>query len=57
MATLLFSTVISEKYKETSEVISSVEVNRKDIRKKSMKQIMQESFFHGRSWMGTNFIA
>jgi len=57
MATLLFSTVISEKYKETSEIISSVEVDKKDIRKKSMKQIMQESFFHGRSWMGTNFIA
>lgn len=57
MATLLFSKAVSEKYKETSEVISSVEINKKDVRKKTMKAIMQESFFHGRSWLGTNFIA
>lgn len=56
MATLLLSQTISDKYKEVSEVLSQEEAQ--DVRKKSIKAIMQESFFHGASWMGTsNFIA
>ncbi len=57
MATLLFSQTISDKYKEVSDVINNVEINKKDVRKKTMKDIMQESFFHGAGWMGQNFIA
>ena len=57
MATLLFSTAISEKYKETSEIINIVENPKKDVRKKTMKALMEESFFHGASWIGHNFIA
>lgn len=59
MATLLLSQTISDKYKEVSEVLNEVEApNKKDVRKKSMKSLMQESFFHGASWMGaSNFIA
>lgn len=54
----LFSTLsVLEAYKEVSEVIASVEVNKTEIRRKNMKSIMQESFFHGASWMGQNFIA
>lgn len=57
MTTLLYGQAIEEEYKKISGVISSVELNKKDVRKKSMKQIMQESFFHGASWIGNNFIA
>ena len=57
MATLLFSQTISDRYKEVSDVINNVEINKKDVRKKTMKAIMQESFFHGAGWMGQNFIA
>lgn len=57
MTTLLFSQAISEKYKEVSEVINSVDSIRSDVRKKTMKELMQESFFHGASWIGYNFIA
>lgn len=57
MATLLHSQAISDKYKEVSELVNSVnkpELNRK---KKNMKELMQQSFFHGSNWIGSNFIA
>ena len=57
MATLLFSQTVADKYKEISEVINSVETGKKDVRVKTMKELMQESFFHGSGWMGYNFIA
>lgn len=57
MATLLFTNTISDTYKEVSELINSVELNHKDVRKKTMKEIMTESFFHGASRFGDNFIA
>lgn len=57
MTTLLYGQVIQDEYKKVSDVISSVELNKKDVRKKSMKQIMQQGFFHGASWIGNNFIA
>ena len=59
MATLLLSQTISKKYKEVSENINEVaSPSKKDVRKKSMKAIMQESFFHGASWIGaSNFVA
>lgn len=57
MATLLFSTEITDLYKEVSEVISSIEVGKKTVRKKSLKGLMQESFFHGASIFGNNFVA
>jgi hypothetical protein len=53
----MYSQAVFEKYKEVSEVINSVNLGNKDIRKKSIKEIMQESFFHGASWLGQNFIA
>lgn len=57
MATLLLSQTISEKYKEVSEVVNNAELANKDVRKKTMKQLMQESVFHGASWIGYNFVA
>ena len=57
MSTLLFSHIVADKYKEVSEVLDTVDSERKEIRAKSLKSMMQESFFHGASWMGQNFIA
>ncbi|MPN43201.1 hypothetical protein SDC9_190760 [bioreactor metagenome] len=57
MATLLFSDAVATAYKEVSEVINSVQPEKQDIRKKSMREIMNESFFHGASRFGDNFIA
>lgn len=42
-----------ERYKDSNFDVNS----KKDVRVKSMKAIIQESFFHGASWMGQNFIA
>lgn len=57
MATLLFSTAITDEYKKVSELISSVDMTNKDVRIKTMKELMKESFFHGASRFGDNFIA
>ena len=57
MATLLLSQTVSDKYKEVSELINNVETNTHNFKKRSMKELMQESFFHGASWIGYNFIA
>ena len=54
---LLSSMAVANKYKEVSEEISSVNVSKKNVRRKSIKAMMQESVFHGAGWMGRNFIA
>lgn len=53
----VFTTEISKQYKEVSEVIKSVSPDVKDVRVRSFKQMMQESFFHGIPLNGDNFIA
>ena len=59
MATLLFSGIVMDQYKEVSETLNSVDVTAKanKVRKLTMKQMMQESFFHGATRFGDNFIA
>jgi len=58
MATmLLFSNTISDTYKETSKAISEVNLTNKVIIRKSLVDIMKQSFFQGASRFGTNFIA
>ncbi len=57
MATLLLTSTISDVYKETSEFINSSELNKKDVRRKGLQELLQESFFHGASGFGSNFIA
>ena len=58
MATgLLFSNAISEKYKKTSEAVNSVDLYNKHVIKKTLVDMMKQSFFHGASRYGTNFIA
>lgn len=58
MATmLLFSSTVTDTYKQTSEAISDVDLTNKRVIKKNLVDIMRQSFFHGASRFGTNFIA
>lgn len=58
MATmLLFSDAVTSAYKNTSKAISEVDLNDKKIVKKTLTQMMKQSFFHGANRFGTNFIA
>ena len=52
----LHSQAIVDRYKMVSEVLNPTPV-KKNTKKKSMRDLMQQSVFHGRNWMGSNFIA
>ena len=56
MQTLVFNTEITEQYKKVSELMNNMD-QKADHRKKSLRAIMEESFFHGASKFGYNFIA
>lgn len=55
--TLLFSKTVTDTYKETSDALNDVDLHNKHIIRKSLVDIMRQSFFHGASRFGTNFIA
>jgi hypothetical protein len=55
--TLLFSNTITDTYKQTSDAINAVDLNGKRVIKKTLVEMMKQSFFHGASRFGTNFIA
>ncbi len=55
--TLLFSNTVTDTYKQTSEAVNSIDLNKKYIVKKTLVDMMKQSFFHGASRFGTNFIA
>lgn len=58
MATmLLFSDAVTSAYKDTSKAIKEVDLSDKRIVKKTLTQMMKQSFFHGANRFGTNFIA
>ena len=58
MATMvLFTDTVSDAYKQTSDAVNSIDLNSKHIIKKTLVDIMKQSFFHGASRFGTNFIA
>jgi hypothetical protein len=58
MATmLLFSDAVTSAYKDTSKAIQEVDLSDKKIVKKTLAQMMKQSFFHGANRFGTNFIA
>lgn len=58
MATmLLFSDAVTSAYKDTSKALNEVELNDRKVVKKTLAQIMKQSFFHGANRFGTNFIA
>ena len=58
MATmLLLSDAVTNAYKDTSKALQEVELSDKRIVKKTLTQMMKQSFFHGANRFGTNFIA
>lgn len=58
MATmLLFSDAILNTYKDTSEGLKEIKLNDKRSVKKTLTQMMKQSFFQGANRFGTNFIA
>ena len=58
MATmLLFTNTISDTYKQTSEALEAVDLNNRHVIRKTLVDMMRQSFFHGASRFGTNFIA
>lgn len=54
--TKVASITAASQYKFVSEAIQSAQVVVRP-RKKNIKELMKQSFFHGASWMGENFIA
>lgn len=54
---LLFSNTVTDIYKQTSDAVNSIDLNKKYIVKKTLVEMMRQSFFHGASRFGTNFIA
>jgi len=55
MKKFIFSQAVADRYKQMSE---SINADNKRVKKTmTMKSIITESFFHGASWMGQNFIA
>ncbi len=58
MATmLLFSDAVTSAYKDTSKALKEVDMSDKKIVKKTLVEMMKQSFFHGANRYGTNFIA
>ncbi len=58
MATmLLFSNTVTDTYKQTADAINGVDLNGKHVIKKTLVDMVKQSFFHGASRYGTNFIA
>lgn len=56
-ATMFLQQTISNRYKEVSELVDSSKSLKPQRRKKSMRELMQQSVFHGAGWIGCNFIA
>ena len=55
---LLFSTTISDMYKDTSDAVNSNDLDNRIVVKKTLTGVLKQSFFHGASRFGaTNFIA
>jgi len=55
---LLFSTTISDMYKDTSDAVNSNDLDNRIVVKKTLTGLLKQSFFHGASRFGaTNFIA
>ena len=58
MATvLLFSDAILNTYKDTSEGLKNIKLNESRKVRKTLTQMMKQSFFQGANRFGTNFIA
>ena len=51
------TSLVSNQYKKAVENIENTKINSKRIRRRSLQQVMQESFFNGPNRFGNNFIA
>ena len=51
------TSLVSNQYQKSIEDIENTKVGNKRIRKRSLQQVMQESFFSGSNRFGNNFIA
>lgn len=51
------SSLVSNQYKKAVEDIENTKVGNKLTRKRSLQQVMRESFFYGANRFGNNFIA
>ena len=51
------TSLVSSQYQKSIEEIENTKVGAKRIRKRSLQQVMQESFFNGPNRFGNNFIA
>ena len=56
-ATFLFTNTVTDAYKQTSDAVNSIDLNSRHVIKKTLVEMMKQSFFHGASRFGTNFIA
>lgn len=57
MTRYLFCNTVPDTYKETSNALNAIDINKKHVIKKTLVDMMKQSFFHGASRFGTNFIA
>jgi len=57
MARTLLFTDVAEQYKQTSQALSEVKFETRQVIRKTLVEMMKQSFFHGASRYGTNFIA
>ena len=57
MAQTLLFTDVAEKYRQTSKALQEVNTDNRLVIRKTLVEMMKQSFFHGASRYGTNFIA
>ena len=56
--TILMPNTVTDTYKNTSQALKGIDVDKTTVIKKSLVEIMKQSFFHGSFLYGTtNFIA
>ena len=51
------SSLVSSQYQKSVEDIENTKIGNKIVRKRSLQQVMRESFFYGANRFGRNFIA
>ena len=51
------SSLVSSQYQKSVEDIENTKIGNRVVRKRSLQQVMRESFFYGANRFGNNFIA
>ena len=54
---LLFKNTVPDTYKETAKAINSIDLNQKFVIRKTLVEMMKQTFFRGPNKYGNNFIA